>query len=133
MLREQWRQDLSWQDVVELRDSLQNKLEDLRQSRGILPPVFRCPSCGAVGPAKPPVISVRAMLISVQRFGIDTVEVAKNREREWERYRLRHKLDLLGRVSKERTADPRSNRIHSSGGCTAEPADEPDGPAAGTS
>jgi len=96
MLRERWRQDLSWEGVVELRASLQEKLDEIRRSRGILPPVFRCPSCGEVGPAKPPVISIRAMLISVRRFGIDTVEVAKNRERDWKRYRRDQGLDLLG-------------------------------------
>ena len=96
MLREQWRQDLSWHGVVELRDSFQEKLDELRRSRGILPPVFCCPSCGEVGPAKPAVISVRAMLIPAGRFGIDTAEVAKDREREWKRYRREHGLDLLG-------------------------------------
>jgi hypothetical protein len=102
MLRSRWRQDLSWQSVVELRDLLQNKLDEIRQSRRILPPVFSCRSCGHVGPAKPPVISVRAMLISVRRFGIDTIEVVKDREREWERYRRKNKLDLLGRLSEGR-------------------------------
>jgi hypothetical protein len=48
------------------------------------------------GPAKPPVISIRAMLISVRRFGIDTVEVAKNRERDWKQYRRDQGLGLLG-------------------------------------
>ena len=115
MLRRQWRQDLSWQSVVELRDLLQNKLDEIRQSRGILPPVIRCRSCGHVGPAKPPVISVRAMLISLRRFGIDKIEAIENREREWERYRRKNKLDLLGRLSEGGAPDSCHNIIHNTG------------------
>jgi hypothetical protein len=112
MLRIQWRQDLSWQSVVELRDLLQNMLDEIRQSRGILPPVIRCRWCGHVGPAKPPAISVRAMLISVRRFGIDTIEAIEKREREWERYRRKNKLDLHGRVSKMGAPDSCRNIMH---------------------
>ena len=115
LLRRQWRQDLSWRSVVELRDLLQNKLDEIRQSRGILPPVFRCRSCGHVGPAKPPVISVRAMLISVRRFGIDTIEAVANREREWERYRRKKKLDLLGRLLEGGAPDSCRNITHDIG------------------
>jgi hypothetical protein len=43
------------------------------------------------------------MLISVRRFGIDTVEVAKNRERDWKRYRRDQGLDLLGGRAAELT------------------------------
>ena len=96
MLRNRWRRDLPWQSLVELREQLQRELDEIRRSRGILPPVFHCPSCGHVGPAKPTVISVRAMLISVRRFGIDTDEIVAERERDWERYRRKNKLDLLG-------------------------------------
>lgn len=114
MLRLQWRQDLSWQSVVELRDLLQAKLDQIRQSRGILPPVIRCSSCGHVGPAEPPVISVRAMLISVRRFGIDTIEAIKDRERDWEKYRRKNKLDPLGRLSEEGEPASCHNIIHDS-------------------
>jgi hypothetical protein len=112
ILRSRWRQDLSWQFVVELRDLLQYKLDEIRQSHGILSPVFRCRSCGHVGPAKPPVISVRAMLISVRRFGIDTIEAVEDREREWERYRRKNKLDLLGGMSERPAPDSCHNMIH---------------------
>jgi hypothetical protein len=107
MLRARWRRDLTWQAMVEFRDALQEELDEIRHSRRILPPVFRCPSCGSVGPAKPPVISIRAMLISVRRFGIDSFEVSEQVEREWERYRRKNKLDLVGRSSERRPAHSR--------------------------
>jgi hypothetical protein len=112
MLRLQWRQDLSWQSVVELRDLLQNKLDEIRESHGILPPVTRCPSCGHIGPAKPPVISVRAMLISVRRFGIGAIEATKKREHDWERHRRENKLDLLGRLSEGGAPDSYHSIAH---------------------
>jgi hypothetical protein len=45
------------------------------------------------------------MLISVRRFGIDTIEAMENREREWERHRRKNKLDLLGGTSEKRPPD----------------------------
>ena len=41
LLRSQWRQDISWESLVELRDRLQCQLEDLRRRRGIVPPVIQ--------------------------------------------------------------------------------------------
>jgi len=45
------------------------------------------------------------MLISVRRFGIDTDEVVAERERDWERYRRKNKLDLLGGTSERLAAN----------------------------
>jgi hypothetical protein len=116
LLRHQWRQDLSWQSVVELRDLLQNKLGEIRQSRGILPPLIRCRWCGHIGPAKPTAISVRSMLISVRRFAIDTIESIEIREHEWERFRRKNKLDLIGRSSKKDALDScHKNSIRNTG------------------
>lgn len=83
LLRSRWRSDLSWEAMVGLRDHLQSQLQDLRGLRGIVPPVIRCPSCGARGPAAPPTISVRAMLLAVGRFGIEPTEAVRQRERNW--------------------------------------------------
>ena len=97
VLRSKWCPDLSWEAIVDLRDHLQGRLEDLRRRRGILPPMIRCPSCGARGPAASPTISVRAMLLAVGRFGVEPPEVERQRERNWARYRAQHCLDLVGR------------------------------------
>ena len=97
LLRSEWRPDLSWEAIVELRGQLQGHLEQLRARRGILPPVIRCPCCGITAPAAPPLISVRAMLLAVGRYGIETHEVVRQRERAWIAYRAQHDLDLVGR------------------------------------
>jgi hypothetical protein len=96
-LRSQWRRDLSWEDMVLLRDQLQRMFEDLRASRGIVPPTLRCWRCGTKASGAQPRISIRSMLISVRRFGIDADEPTRKREREWARHRNLAGLDLFGR------------------------------------
>lgn len=96
-LRSQWKRDLSWEDMASLRDQLQRMLEDLRASRGIVPPTFRCRKCGTTATGAQPRISIRSMLISVRRFGIDADEAIRKREREWARHRRLAGLDLFGR------------------------------------
>ncbi len=97
LLRQSWAPDLSWHDVIALRDRLQVALEDLRARRGIVSATVRCSKCGVRAPGAEPKISVRAMLISVHRFGIDSLEITRKREREWARHRASHGLDLFGR------------------------------------
>ena len=97
LLRSEWRPDLSCEAIVALRDQMQGHLEQLRARRDILPAVIHCPCCGTTAPAAPPLISVRAMLFAVERYGIETHEVVRQRERAWTGYRALHDLDLVGR------------------------------------
>jgi hypothetical protein len=96
-LRAAWRPDLTWDSIVRLRDQLQVIIDDLRHRRGIEPPTILCRNCGHRGPAAQPTITVRAMLISVGRFGIEPLETARKRERDWARHRVLHDLNLIGR------------------------------------
>ena len=105
LLRAEWRPDLEWEAVVQLRDRLQSQLETVRTRRGILPPVMRCGRCGATGPEAPPVISVRAMVLALGRFDIAAQDVVRQRERAWARHRGEHNLDLLGRPALHQASD----------------------------
>ncbi len=116
ILRSKWQSDLSWEAMVELRDHLQSQLQDLREHRGIVSPVIRCPSCGARGPAAPPTISVRAMLLAVGRFGIEPTEAVRQRERNWARYRAHHNLNLVGRPTAGSASEARPAHEHGVGG-----------------
>src|SRR5690606_22670446 len=49
VLRREWHADLSWDDIVELRDKLQLELDRHQKLHGIVRATFRCPDCGAVG------------------------------------------------------------------------------------
>jgi hypothetical protein len=106
LLRAEWRSDLPWEAVVQLRDRLQSQLEAVRAERGILPPVMRCAHCGATGHEAPPVISVRAVLLALGRFEIAAQELVRQRERAWTRHRSEHNLDLVGRPALSRASAP---------------------------
>jgi hypothetical protein len=56
-------------------------------SRKFRTPVFKCPHCGHVGEGGQPHVSVRAMLLSLVRFGIADAEKIKELEKRWALYR----------------------------------------------
>jgi hypothetical protein len=96
VLRREWHADLSWDDIVKLRDKLQLDLDRHQKLHGIIRATFRCPDCGAVGRGAEPSISVRAMIIALRRFGIESDEQSIARERAWKRHRAKQHLDLYG-------------------------------------
>jgi hypothetical protein len=96
-LRSQWRQDLSFDAIVELRDELDAMLQQIRSERHIRPPVFKCPKCGHVGEGADAHVSVRAMILSLVRFGIAAAETTYMIEKRWAGYRKERQLDLYGK------------------------------------
>ena len=110
-LRRSWRPDPTWEAVIDLRDHLQRSLEHILTSRGIQPATVRCSRCGHVAPGTPPAISVRAVLLALRRFGIESEDRVRQLDKEWSRQRALLRLDLCGRAQKS-SADAR----HSHGG-----------------
>jgi hypothetical protein len=49
-LRVDWRPDISFENLIELRDVLNTMLGAIRESRGIRTPIIECPACGRVAP-----------------------------------------------------------------------------------
>ena len=96
-LRFQWHQGMSFDAIIELRDELDTKLQQIRSERHIRSPVFRCPWCGHVGEGAEPHVSVRAMILSLTRFGIAPAEQAYTVEKGWAAYRKQIGLDLYGK------------------------------------
>ena len=96
-LRSQWRQDLSFDAIAELRDDLDTMLQRIRFERHIRPAVFRCPHCGHIGEGAEPHVSVRAMILSLIRFGIADAEPTHVIEKGWAAYRKQEQLDLYGK------------------------------------
>jgi hypothetical protein len=99
LLRTRWRSDLSWSDIITLRDDLDAMLHDIRERREIRPPVFRCSRCGSVGPSEPGPLSVRAVILAVGRFDIITPDEVKALEKSWASHRRTAHLDLVGHPS----------------------------------
>jgi hypothetical protein len=103
-LRSQWHRGMSFDAIVELRNELDATLQRIRSERQIRSPLLKCPRCGHVGEAAEPHVSVRAMILSLNRFGIAPAEQAYALEKGWAVYRTENGLDLYGK----RMASPTS-------------------------
>jgi hypothetical protein len=99
LLRSQWHPGMSFDALVELRDELDAMLGRIRAERHIRPAVFQCPKCGHVGEGRQPHVSVRAMTLSLGRFGFAPAEQTRALEKAWAAHRKQMGLDLYGVVS----------------------------------
>jgi hypothetical protein len=104
-LRSRWRADFSFDELVKLRDELDAMLHRIRSERHVRSPVIKCPRCGQVGEAAEPVVTVRAMILSLARFGIAPAEQVQMLEKSWAAHRELKRLDLCGRPAKPRTTN----------------------------
>ena len=83
VLRARWHVGLPFAELIELRDELDTMLHRIRAERHIRPPVIKCRRCGHVGEAAEPDVSVRAMILSLGRFGMAPAEQVKTLEKRW--------------------------------------------------
>ncbi len=97
LLRARWRSDLSWTEVVSLRDELDAMVREIRTQRGIRPPTFRCARCGSVEPAEFGPLSVRAVILALGRFGIAEPDAVDALDEGWASHRKAARLDPVGR------------------------------------
>ena len=104
-LRSQWHQGMSLDAIVELRDDLDAMLQRIRSERRIRSAVFRCSRCGYVGEGADPHVSVRAMILSLGRFGIATADQTRALEKAWAAKRKESGLDLYGKEIQSQDAE----------------------------
>jgi hypothetical protein len=97
-LRSQWQEDLSFDAIIVLRDGMDAMLQRIRSEGAIRLPVVRCPHCGRMGEAAALHVSVRAMILSLIRFGISPSQQVYPLEKGWAVYRKQHGLDLYGKA-----------------------------------
>ena len=102
-LRLRWRDDLSTEALLRLRDELDNMLGRIRSTRCISNPLVKCPGCGHIGRGADPHVSVRATILALTRFGVAAKEPARALEKAWSAYRKTVGLDLYGHAA---TSDP---------------------------
>ena len=102
-LRLHWRDDLSVEALLGLRDELDEMLGRIRSTRYISNPVFKCPACGRIGLGADPHVSVRATILALARFGVVATEQARALEKAWSAYKKKAELDLYGHAA---TAEP---------------------------
>jgi hypothetical protein len=97
-LRLSWRDDLGMAELAALALRLDLLLHDIRTERGIRSPTILCRKCGRRGPAAAPRVSVRAMILAAERFGIAQQADVGRIERLWKHHRTTERLDLYGRA-----------------------------------
>ncbi|MBK8335077.1 MAG: hypothetical protein IPL03_00190 [Sterolibacteriaceae bacterium] len=110
-LRADWRPEMSWAEIIALRDQLDDMLKGIRKSRNLQPvtTLALCPCCneplvqGAGG------VSVRATILALNRFGIAPANVVKVLEKTWTKHRRETEIDLNGKP-------PHSGAMHSTAG-----------------
>jgi hypothetical protein len=106
MLREEWRASLEMDELIALRDRLDEVLQRTRDEANILPPMMTCPKCGTRARGARHHVSVRALILAAGRFDIAPIEEMKAVEKAWARHRKEHDLDPDGR----RIGSPESRR-----------------------
>ena len=95
-LRKEWKPRLSLEEMISLRDSLDSILQAIRRERHILPPMMRCSRCGTRQRSAPPKVSVRAVILALQRFFIASESEVKSLDKQWRSFRKTNKLDQYG-------------------------------------
>jgi hypothetical protein len=98
-LRLRWRDDLSIEALLGLRDELDDMLGRIRSTRHISNPLFKCPACGRVVRGADPHVSVRATIVAMVRFGLAAREPARALETAWSGYRKTAGLDPYGHAA----------------------------------
>ena len=63
-LRLRWRDELSTEALLRLRDELDDMLGRIRSTRRITNPLFKCPACGHIGRGADPHVSVHATILA---------------------------------------------------------------------
>jgi hypothetical protein len=110
-LRSQWHQDMSFEAIIELRHELDATLQRIRSEGHIHSSILKCPCCGHMGEGAEPHVSVRAMILSLARFGIAPEAQTNTVEKGWAVYRKEHGLDLYGK-GMARPLDPVVRCVH---------------------
>jgi hypothetical protein len=98
-LRAQCHPGMSCEGLIELRNELDAQLQRIRSERHIHSPLLRCPCCGHVGEAADPHVSVRALILSLGRFGIASAAQTRAAEERWAAHRKQPGLISMVRAS----------------------------------
>jgi hypothetical protein len=98
-LRLRWRDHLSMEALLELRDELDDMLGRIRLTRHISNPIFKGPACGQIGRGVDRHVSVRATILALARFRVAAKQPARALEKAWSAYRKTAGLDVYGHAA----------------------------------
>lgn len=96
-LQQSWSPDVSWDDFVEFCSRMTAVRAEIRQAKGIKPPMMTCPECGERHRAELPDISPRSALFALRKIGVISDEKMKSLDRDWAKYRKQNGQDAYGK------------------------------------
>jgi hypothetical protein len=117
LLHQTWSASMSASDLLALRDRLDTTRQTIRSERHILPAMMWCPHCQACHRSAPPKVSVRAMILTLGRFGMASASEVKELKRRWNTYRRHHHLDRYGMPGEDGAAGDEAASPSSSTAC----------------
>ena len=100
VLRSDWRPEMSWAEIIALRDQLDSMLKGIRNSRNLQPVTTStlCPCCNEPMVQGTGGVSVRATILALNRFGIASANEVKLLEKTWAKHRRETGIDLDGKL-----------------------------------
>jgi len=104
-LRDQWSEDLDFDALVQLRDSLDAMLQRIRAEQHLRVPLERCPVCRRMVEGAGVHVTVRAMILALLRQEIAAPEPVYALEKSWARHRKQKHLDPYGKPGAPVPAD----------------------------
>jgi hypothetical protein len=104
ILRPDWRPEMSWAEIIGLRDQLDAMLKGIRKSRNLQPVTTStlCPCCNEPMVQGVGGVSVRATILALNRFGIAPANEVKSLEKTWNKHRRQTGVDLNGKPPHKR-------------------------------
>jgi len=111
-LRQDWKSELSWEQIFTLRDRLDAMLQAIRISRVIRPPSMWCPVCKRRTQQAPASVSVRATILALGRFGIVAAAEMKSLEKRWAKHRKENGLDRNGKPNQAVSTGSNPQELH---------------------
>jgi len=98
-LKQYWFIGMPWEDVIAFCGKMTTMRKELALSRGIKPPMLKCPKSGTYKRAAYPTISVRSLIFALQKVGAISNDELKEIDRDWKEYRRKNSLDAYGQKS----------------------------------
>lgn len=98
-LRRVWSANMSRAELAALCARVTEMRMEIRRSRGILPPLTRCPACGSTSRADIAGVSVRSALFALASEGLVTEAELRRLDRDWKKHRAALRLDRFGRIA----------------------------------
>jgi len=98
-LKQYWFIGVPWEEVIAFCGKMTIARKELALSKGIKPPMYKCPKSGLRAQAAYPTISVRSLIFALQKVGAISNDELKEIDRDWKEYRRKNSLDAYGKKS----------------------------------